>query len=232
MRSVVVVLPASMCAMIPMFRQRFRGVVRATIYLSSASIRSRYRSIKSKTKLSTKKSFLLPTVVREGLISFGHTVNIFLLLHRRATAVGRIEELSGQLLDHALFAASAAVGHEPANGERGAALGENLNGNLIVRSADAAALNLEKRLAILDRLLEELESFVPALLLKVGHGGVEDALSGRLLAAPNNGLHKLGDQGGVIDWVRSNFTLRDVAFSWHCFLFFLVFPQRGDFSRA
>jgi hypothetical protein len=30
-----------MCAMIPMFRQRFRGVVRATIYLSSASIRSR-----------------------------------------------------------------------------------------------------------------------------------------------------------------------------------------------
>jgi hypothetical protein len=31
-------LPASICAMIPMFRQRFRGVVRATVYLSSASI--------------------------------------------------------------------------------------------------------------------------------------------------------------------------------------------------
>jgi hypothetical protein len=31
MRSVVVVLPASMCAMIPMFRQRFRGIVRATV---------------------------------------------------------------------------------------------------------------------------------------------------------------------------------------------------------
>src|SRR5580698_4822835 len=231
MRSVVVVLPASMCAMIPMFRQRFRGVVRATIYLSSASIRSRCRSIKSKTKLFTRSLFL-PAVVREGLVGLGHTVNIFLLLHRGATAVGCIEELSGQLLDHALFPASAAVGHEPADGERGAALGENFNRNLIVRSADAPAFNLEKRLAVLDCLLEELESFVAALLLKVGHGGIEDALSGRLLAAPHHGVHKLGDQGGVIDGVWSNFTLRDVAFSWHCFLFFLVFPQRGDFSRA
>jgi hypothetical protein len=31
MRSVAVVFPASMCAMIPMFRQRFRGTWRATV---------------------------------------------------------------------------------------------------------------------------------------------------------------------------------------------------------
>jgi hypothetical protein len=33
MRSVVVVLPASMCALMPMLRYRSMGVVRGTIYL-------------------------------------------------------------------------------------------------------------------------------------------------------------------------------------------------------
>jgi hypothetical protein len=32
MRSVVVVLPASMCAMMPMFLQRSNGTVRATVF--------------------------------------------------------------------------------------------------------------------------------------------------------------------------------------------------------
>src|SRR5260370_10627856 len=73
-------------------------------------------------------------------------------------------------------------------------------------------------------------SLVATLLLKVGHGGVEDALSGRLFAAPHHGVHKLGNQGGVIDRVWSNFTLRDVAFSWHSLLSRL--PPAPDFSTA
>src|SRR5258705_6904545 len=177
------------------------------------------------------ESFSLPAVVREGLVGLGHTVNVFLLLHRGATAVGRIEELRGQLLDHAFLATSAAVGHEPANGERGAALGENFDRNLIVRSANAAALDLKKRLAVFDRLLEELEGLVAALLLEIRHGGIEDALSGRLLAAPHHGVNELRDQGGVIDRVWSNFTLRDVAFSWHSLLLSRL-PPAPNFSRA
>src|ERR1700744_1315802 len=144
-------------------------------------------------------------------------MNVFLLLHRSATAISCIEELRGQLLDHALFTAGAAVGNEPANRKRGAALGENLDWDLIVRSADAAALDLEKRLAVLDRLLEELEGLVATLLLQIGHGGVKDALRGRLLAAPHHRVHKLRHQGRVIDRVRCNFTLRDVTFSRHYF---------------
>jgi hypothetical protein len=34
--------------MIPMFRQRFRGVVRATVYLSSASIARGIKSVETK----------------------------------------------------------------------------------------------------------------------------------------------------------------------------------------
>src|ERR1700677_3107950 len=146
MRSVVVVLPASMCAMIPMFRQRFRGVVRATVYLSSASSARGKNYVEPKPerqKLFTEELFSLPAVMREGLVRLGHTVDVFLLLHRGTTAVGGIEELCGQLLNHALFATGAAIGNEPADGERGAALRKNFNGNLIVRSANAAGLDLE-----------------------------------------------------------------------------------------
>src|SRR6185312_15652060 len=110
-------------------------------------------------------NFSLPPIVRESLVRFSHTVDIFLLLHRGSTAVGSIEEFGGQLLDHALFATSAAIGDEPADGERGAPLGKNFDGNLIVGTANAAGLHFEQRLAVLDSLLEELEGFVAALLL-------------------------------------------------------------------
>src|SRR5260370_469982 len=139
-------------------------------------------------------------------------MDVFLLLHRGATAVGGIEKLSGQLLDHALLATGTAVGYEPADGERGAALRENFDWNLIVGSTNAAALDLKKGFAVLDGFLKELEGLVAALLLKIGHGGVEDALSGRLLAAPHPGDHQLCDQGGDINQVWSDFTLCDVGF--------------------
>src|ERR1035441_195955 len=41
MRSVAVVFPASMCAMIPMFRQRFRATVRATAVSSLRALIAR-----------------------------------------------------------------------------------------------------------------------------------------------------------------------------------------------
>ena len=100
-----------------------------------------------------------------------------------------------QLVGHALFAAVAAVGDQPANGQRGAPVGIHLDRHLIVGAAHAAGLHLEQRLAVLDRLLEELESVVAAaLLFEVLHRLVEDALGRRLLAAPHHRVDKLGDQ--------------------------------------
>src|SRR5579859_3976026 len=106
----------------------------------------------------------LPAIVSESLVGLSHAVHVFLLLHRRTTAVGGIEQLIGQLVDHALFATGAPVSDEPANGQRGAALGSHFDRHLVVGAADAAGLHFQKRLAVLDGLLEELEGFVAAAL--------------------------------------------------------------------
>src|ERR1700692_3226458 len=115
MRSVVVVLPASMCAMIPIFRQRFRGIVRATVFLSHlqalACGRTSVQTLKQGegdyTLPPAPYTLLLPAVVRESLVGLSHAMNVFLLLHRGATAIGGIQQLGGQLVDHALLATGA-----------------------------------------------------------------------------------------------------------------------------
>src|SRR5450631_204913 len=107
MRSVAVVFPASMCAMIPMFRQRFRGVVRATAILPCGPQRPLFIRFRSPPCLdfitpdplawpaSTLRfrSARLPAVVREGLVGLSHAVYVFLLLHRCAATVSRIQQL-------------------------------------------------------------------------------------------------------------------------------------------
>src|ERR1017187_544466 len=231
MRSVVVVLPASMCAMIPMFRQRFRGIVPATLSISHSARRTlrviqiRFKQDGETLPIPCSLYSALPAVVGECLVGLGHAVYIFLLLHRRTATIRSIKQLGGQLLHHALLAARPAISDQPADGERGAALGQNFDRHLVVRSTDAAALDFEQRLAILDGLLEQLQGLVATLLFKVRHSGVEDALGGGLLAAPHHGVDELCDQGRLIDRVGSNFTLRDVTFSRHL-LSLLFFLQR------
>src|SRR5450756_1171780 len=188
-----------------------------------------YKKLGQKRKRLNRR--LLPAVMRKRLVRFGHAMNVFLLLHRRSTTICGIQQFSGQLVNHALFATSTPVTHEPTNSQRGAALRENLDGNLIVCSADTARLDFEQRLAVLDRLLEKLKGFVATLLLKVGHGSVEDSLRRRLLASPHHGVDKLRHQCGTVYGIRSNFTLRDVTFSGHSSLLSCL-PPAPDFSRA
>src|SRR5580700_11841548 len=64
----------------------------------------------------------LPAIVREGLVGLGHTMHVVLLLDRRATAIGRVQQLIRQLVDHALFATSAAVLQNPADRQRNPAV--------------------------------------------------------------------------------------------------------------
>src|SRR5215510_5713776 len=96
MRSVVVVLPASMCAMIPMFRVSLRGCVRAMALVSSRIF-----------------PVDLPAVVCERLVRFRHLVRVVLLLHRAAAEVGRVEQLGSELLAHRLLSPLAGVFDQP-----------------------------------------------------------------------------------------------------------------------
>src|SRR5258706_16463290 len=121
MRSVQVVLPASMWAMMPMFLHLSMGVWRAMI------------------------SSVLPAVMSESLIGFRHPVGVFLLLYRGAAVVGRFDDLRSQLVDHALLSAFPGVADDPADGQRGPAVGVHFHRHLIVGSANAAGLPLQKR---------------------------------------------------------------------------------------
>src|SRR5512135_2449030 len=102
MRSVVVVLPASMWALIPMFLVRSNGYCLGICSCSSPSDPS-------------------PLEMGEGLVGLGHLVRVFLLLHRVSLAVGRGDELRGQLLRHRLVLPVTRVADQPADRQRDAA---------------------------------------------------------------------------------------------------------------
>ena len=88
----------------------------------------------------------------------------------------------GELLHHRALGALAGEADQPAQGERGAPGGVDLDRHLVVRAADAAALDLEGGLDVVDGLLEDLERVVLGLLLHDAEGVVHDALGGGALA--------------------------------------------------
>src|SRR5450830_2138617 len=109
MRSVVVVLPASMWALMPMLRYRSIGVLRATVRTlkafdcHAAGTPGNYLAgpVSSGSELSRKfrlyaSEFLalwrLETVVRERLVRFRHAVHFIALFHRAATALSRLHQ--------------------------------------------------------------------------------------------------------------------------------------------
>src|SRR5450759_1126459 len=112
------VLPASMWAMMPMFRT-----------FSSATVRGINNCCWSEARLAPTKTS--PPIVGEGLVGLGHTVDVVLLLNGAATHVGRVCHLIGQLVLHALFGARTGVRDEPADSQAHAAVLRDLDGNLV-----------------------------------------------------------------------------------------------------
>src|SRR5437660_12165250 len=119
MRSVVVVLPASICAMIPMFRT-----------LSIATGRS---CIFSATLIS-----LSVPEVGESLVAFRHPMGFFLALDGPARVLGGVEDLECEFLGHALPAALPRETDDPPAHSRHAGLGPARDGSLVVGAPDAA----------------------------------------------------------------------------------------------
>src|SRR3990170_3184384 len=119
MRSVTVVLPASMWAMIPMFLVRASATWRVMAPVGPG----------------------LPLEMAEGLVGLGHLVRVLAPLDRGAEAVHRVDELGRELLAHALAAPLAGGLDEPPNAEREAAIAADLDRHLVGRPADAAGLD-------------------------------------------------------------------------------------------
>src|SRR3982074_1045667 len=114
-RSVVVVSPASICAMIPMFRT-----------LSIATGRS---CIFSATLIS-----LLVPEVGESLVAFRHPVGFLFALDGSASVLGGIKQLECKLLRHALPATLASETDYPAARQRQPALRPDLDWYLVGRA--------------------------------------------------------------------------------------------------
>src|SRR5215831_709045 len=136
MRSVVVVLPASMCAIIPMFRTFSIAVGRSCIF--------------SATFIS-----LVPEVA-ESFVAFGHPVGLLFALHRTAGVLRSIKNLEGELLAHTLPAPLPRETHDPPAREGQPALRPDLDRHLIGGATDAPRLDLEKWRGVAKRKVEHL----------------------------------------------------------------------------
>src|SRR4029077_10941736 len=122
-RSVDVVFPASMCAMIPMLRVSSSlntlPIVPETAFFSPVRVAT---ASLTKTTYSLPAPFsqapLLPAVMRERLVRFRHAVHVFLLLHGPAARVRRVNQLIRELVYHGLARALPRILQQPANRQR------------------------------------------------------------------------------------------------------------------
>src|SRR5262249_39893541 len=207
MRSVVVVLPASMWAMIPMFRTRSSPTGVATVLIVRSG---------------------LPAVVREGLVGLRHPVDVVLLLVGAALLVERIHELTRELRRHALLAPLARVLHDPAQGERARATLRHLDWYLVVRATDAARANLERGRDAFPRLLEALELRLAVLLGRERERVVDRALGDRLLAVEHEPVHELRDEDRAVNGIGLDGARLDLGATRHRWLV----PPRPSWRRT
>src|SRR5437899_6593228 len=129
MRSVVVVLPASMCAMMPMLRVFSSEYCRCTV---SPLFFPGYTCEEGGQPAAPLFSvLLLPAVMREGLVGLRHLVRVLSLLHGGAAVVGGVQQLTGQLLRHAPLRPPARGADHPAHGQGRPPLRPHLDRHLI-----------------------------------------------------------------------------------------------------
>src|SRR6266481_2297263 len=210
MRSVDVVFPASMCAMIPMLRVSSSLNTRAILSFQVPLLRNS----------------LLPPVMRERLVRFRHAVHVFFLLHRPAARIRRIDQLICELVHHRLARAFPRILQQPTNRQRLPAERIYFHRNLVVRAAHAPCLDFQQRLHVLDGLLENFQRIVVGFLRHLIHRAVKHALRRRLLAFPHHradellhdvaGIHRIGRLGSP----------ENKSFAWHCSLSLLTSPPR------
>src|ERR1700733_3474888 len=126
MRSVVVVFPASMWAMMPKLRSSSLAWLRAMILVPDC--------------LADRR---LPAVVGEGAVGFSHPVRILALFDRCAPVVRGVEQFCRQTIHHGLVVAVARCGDDPADRQRLPAIGAHFDRDLVGRATDPPRANLD-----------------------------------------------------------------------------------------
>src|SRR4030095_11419714 len=151
MRSVVVVLPASMWAIIPIFRVRSndisRGMIFSLVFPSVARTKNREPRTRHQTRFSIRPQgirffvlWLEFAVVRECAVGFGHTLDILFALDSAAGVVEGIHQLAGQAFVHGLPGSAARRDQQPAHRQRHAPITLDFDRNLVGGTAGALGL--------------------------------------------------------------------------------------------
>src|SRR3990172_3613382 len=125
MRSVVVVLPASMWAVMPMLRYRSMGVLRGTVKTffhrrEAEAPRNAGENPDNLCKLflcvfAPLRLIILESVMRERLVLFRHAVHFLALFHGAAAAFRCFCEFAGKPRTHRFLAAPACRIAQPAH---------------------------------------------------------------------------------------------------------------------
>ena len=94
----------------------------------------------------------------------------------------------------------------------------DLDGHLVGRATDAAALDLEGGAHVVERLLEGDHGILTGLGGDAFEGAVDDALGEALLAVEEDLVDELADDRGAVDRVCDDGALRRWSFTRHYFL--------------
>src|SRR6266446_6901994 len=218
MRSVDVVFPASMCAIIPMLRVSSSlntlPMAPETAFFSPA----RVATASLTTTTNPLPAPFLPAIMRERLVRFRHAMHVFLLLDGPAARIRRVNQLIRELVHHRLARALPRILQQPANRQRLPPEWIHFHRNLVVRAAHAPRFHFQQRLHVLDGFLENLQRIVVGLLRHLIHRAIKHSLRRRFLAFPHHRADELLHNVAGIDRIGRLCSPENESFAWHCSL--------------
>src|SRR5438876_3941468 len=145
-----------MWAMMPMFRVFSSGYCSSTTLPSPLlGATQEKRGVEAPAPLFESRS--LPAIVRERLVGLRHLVSVFALLDGRPAVVGRVQQLTGEPLRHALLRAAPRGPDQPAHAEGRPPVGSHLDRHLVCRVAHPSRPDLHCRLALFPCRLVKVE---------------------------------------------------------------------------
>ena len=162
----------------------------------------------------------------EGAVSLSHLVGILAALHGSAEAVGGIQDLVGETLDHGVLATLAGESHHPTQCQGVGTVRANLDRHLVGSATHAAGANLEVWADVAQGLFQGANRVGAGLLAASLKRAVDDALCGGLLAVLEDLVDEHGYLLGVVYRVLYYRTLRSSILT-HCLLLSLLCAVTG-----
>ena len=161
--------------------------------------------------------------MRERLVRFRHSVRVFFLLDGAAGVVVGIHELSRELFAHLALGTLSRIDDEPADRKRLTALGTDLDGDLIVCTADAARFDFDDGRDVRKRLLEDLHGVHIQLFPHDLERIVDDALRDALLAVQHDLVDEFGDDLAAVHRIGQDVSLGNFPSSGHSIILLYEF---------